>query len=82
MTFSGDPEIIYITPYREEAPGSAVKLTCVATGIPLPMVSWLDEASEPVDKCKYSEIVQPTGTEAFPYSVASVIVEVGNVEAR
>ena len=84
MIIPDNPEIIYITPDQEEPPGSAVELICVATGIPPPMISWLDETLEPVtpmsmDK-EYSEITGPT--ETFTQLVSSETVYVGDVETR
>ena len=75
MIFSGNPEIIHITPDLEKATGSEVKLTCVATGIPPPIVSWVDEALEPVPQSSM-DLDNPE------YSVSGVSVVVGNVETR
>ena len=87
VTFSGNPEIIHITPDLEKAQGSEVQLTCVAMGIPPPIVSWVDEVLEPVTQIsldleypEYPEIVGPT--ETLTHSVSGVSVVVENVETR
>ena len=82
--FSGNPDIIHITPDQQEAPGAAVKLTCVATGIPPPMVSWLNEALEPVTQIpmedEYTEVFGPT--EAVTQSISSATVYVSDEKTR